>query len=105
MKAAMDSRPSVVSLNVWLCENNEVHIARFSKSSDHHCFHTARLSGVVSVAAVFTLHNGSAIAGYTRHDFTIGRIADNSVWSANYSQTHTRSDKVIMQDHADIMIL
>ncbi len=40
----------------------------------------------------------------TLHDFTIGRIADNSVWSANYSQTHTRSDKVIAQDHADIMV-
>ncbi len=54
-----------------------------------------------SVGAVFTLHDGSAKRGYTSHDFTIGRITDNSVWSANYSQMHARSDKEITQDQAD----
>ncbi len=51
-----------------------------------------------------TLHDGSATGGYTLHDFTIGRIADNSVCSATYSQAHLRSDKEITQDHADIMV-
>lgn len=36
------------------------------------------------VAVVFTMHSRSATGGYTSHDFTIGRIADNPVWSANY---------------------
>ncbi len=57
-----------------------------------------------SVAAVFTLHDGSVTRGYTLHDFTIGRIADSSVWSANYSQTHMRSVKEIKQNHADIVV-
>ncbi len=56
------------------------------------CFHTARLSGYHSVAAVFRLDDGSATGGFTLHDFTIGRISNNSVCSANYSQTHTRSE-------------
>ncbi len=30
------------------------------------------------------LHNGSATGGYILHDFTIGRITDSFVWSANY---------------------
>ncbi len=54
--------------------------------------------GKHSVAALFTLHDGSATEGYTRQDFTIRRIADNAVWSANYS---TREVK---QDYADIML-
>ncbi len=36
---------------------------------------------------------GSRAGGYTLHDFTIERISDNSVCSANHSQTHTRSEK------------
>ncbi len=56
------------------------------------------------ITADFTLHDGSATGGYTLHDFTIGRIANNSVCSTNYSQTHTRSDKEITQDYADIMV-
>ncbi len=32
-----------------------------------------------SVAAVLTLHDGSATGGYTLHDFTTGRFTDNSV--------------------------
>ncbi len=63
--------------------------------------------GLHSVAAVFTLHDGSATGGFTLHDFTKGRITDNSVCSANYSQTHTISDKEIKQCHyfhADILV-
>ncbi len=58
--------------------------ARFSKSSDHCCFHTARQSGVAFIHCCFH------IAWWTgdRRFHT----ADNSVWSTNYSQTQTRSE-------------
>ncbi len=47
--------------------------------------------GLHSVAAMFTLHDGLVTGGFTLHDFTIGIIADNSVWSTNYvSQQNTR---------------
>ncbi len=35
-------------------------------------------------SCLLTHNNGPATGGYTLHDFTIGRITDNSVWSANY---------------------
>uniref|UniRef100_A0A9J8AA16 Immunoglobulin superfamily, member 9Ba n=2 Tax=Cyprinus carpio TaxID=7962 RepID=A0A9J8AA16_CYPCA len=38
----------------------------------------------IIIATVFTLHDRLATGGYTLHDFTEGKIADNSVWSANY---------------------
>ncbi len=56
------------------------------------------------IAAVFTLHDGPVTGEFTLHDFTIEIITDNSVCSANYSQTHMRSDEEIIQDHADIMV-
>ncbi len=58
-------------------------------------------------SCLLTHNNGPATGGYTLHDFTIGRITDNSVWSANiiwfHNQMHARSDKKIMQDHTDIV--
>ncbi len=52
------------------------------------------------VAAVFTLHDGSATGGYTLHDFTLGRIV--KFWFHN--QKYVRSDREIMQGHADIVV-
>ncbi len=51
------------------------------------------------VAAVFTLHDGSATGGFTLHDFTIGRIANKSL--LRKLQPNAREK---WQDHADIMI-
>ncbi len=54
-------------------------------------------------SSLLTHNNGSVTGGYTLHDFTTGRIADNSVWSANYVSQPNACDKKIMQDHADIV--
>ncbi len=59
------------------------------------------------VAVVCKLHNVSATGGHTLHNFSIGRITDNSVWFANYiSQMQGMQEinksphetKVLMQD-------
>ncbi len=63
--------------------------------------HCTTIWGSIQSAAVFTLHDGSV--SYTLHDFTIGRIADNSVWSANTGKKITQN-KEITQDHAYIMV-
>ncbi len=69
-----------------------------------HCFHAARLSGVaVSCCCSHCMMAGRQEVSHCM-PFKIGSIADNSVWSANYSQTHTRRDKEITQGHTDIMV-
>ncbi len=48
-----------------------------------------------------TLHDGSATGGFTLHDFTIGRIADNSYMQTTFhNKTHARSDKEITREPA-----
>ncbi len=58
--------------------------ARFSKSSDHCCFHTARQSGVAFIHCCFLIARWTGDRRF--------HTADNSVWSTNYSQTQTRSE-------------
>ena len=71
--------------------NAEFRLHDFQSSRATVLFTLHAYLGQDSVAAVFTLHDGSATEGFTLHDFTIGRIADNSVWHANYvSQPKTR---------------
>ncbi len=42
-----------------------------------------------SVAAVFTLHDGSATEDYTLHDFTIGRITNYVSYNSSPNFLHT----------------
>ncbi len=56
-----------------------------------------------SQSLLFSHCTMDATGGFTLHDFTIGRIADNCL-IRKYSQTHARSVKDITQDHADIMV-
>ncbi len=57
--------------------NEEAATPRFSKSSDHCCF----LHGTTIWGGIQWLLCSHYTGGYTLHDFTIGRIFDNSVWS------------------------
>ncbi len=81
-----------------------VHTARFSNSSDRHCFHTAGLSGVGFSHCCFH------IAPWIRDRwFHIARFHNRKNHRQlrlilKYSQTHARSDKEITQGHSDIMV-
>ncbi len=69
---------------VYVFESNlscRVHTARFSKSSDHCCFHTCTVYRRQEVSHCMTLQQIIVI-----------RMANNSVCSANYSQMHARSE-------------
>lgn len=61
--------------------------------------HYTQLSGVpFIVAAVCTLHDGSATGGHTLHNISTGRIADNFVWSTNYVlQPNTQTQEVMQE--------
>ncbi len=60
-----------------------------SKSSDHVVF---TLHDYLGFIQSLLCSHGPVTGGYTLHDFTIGRITNNPVWSSNYSQTHSRRD-------------
>ncbi len=81
-----------------------VHTARFSNSSGRRCFHTAGLSGVAFSRCCFHIARWIRDRGFHIARFHNRKNRRQLCLIRKYSQTHTRSDKEITQDQADIMV-